>query len=99
MPPATLDLADVSVRFGDGLCASAEGLVKARMAGELGGAALAWGFSGQARCEGPALRLPLVSQSGTDRLDVSLFADGRYRIDVNLRPGGVPYSERFEGSF
>jgi general secretion pathway protein N len=99
LPPATLDLADVSVRFGDGLCASAEGLVKARMTGELGGAPLAGGYSGQARCDGPALLLPLASQSGADRLDVRLFADGRYRVDANLRPGGVPYSERFEGSF
>jgi general secretion pathway protein N len=99
LPPATLDLADVSVRFGNGLCASADGLVKVRIAGELGGAPVSGGFSGQARCEGPALLLPLASQSRTDRIDVSLFADGRYRIDVNMRPGGVPYSQRFEGRF
>lgn len=99
LPPATLDLADLSVRFGDGLCASADGLVKARMAGELGGVPLAGGFSGQARCEGPALLLPLASQSGTDRISVRLFADGRYRIDASMRPGGLPYSQRFEGRF
>ena len=99
LPPATLDLADVSVRFGDGHCASADGLVKARMAGELGGVALTGGYSGQARCEGPALLLPLASQSGTDRFNVRLFADGRYRVDANLRPGGLPYSQRFEGRF
>ena len=99
LPPATLDLADLSVRFGDGLCASADGLVKARMAGELGGVPLAGGYSGQARCEGPALLLPLARQSGTDRLNVRLFADGRYRIDANMRQGGLPYSQRFEGRF
>jgi general secretion pathway protein N len=99
LPPATLDLADVSVRFGNGLCAEAEGLVKARMAGELGGVPLAAGFSGQARCDGAALQLPLASQSGGDRLDVRLFADGRYRVDTYLRSGGIPYSQRFEGRF
>lgn len=99
LPPPTLDLSDVSVRFGDGLCVHAEGLVRARFAGELVGVPLTAGFSGEARCDGSALLLPLVSQSGGDRLDVRMFADGRYRIDVALRPGGVPYSARFEGRF
>jgi general secretion pathway protein N len=99
LPPPALDLADLSLRFDDGLCVHAEGLVKARFAGEMGGVALAGGFSGEARCDGPALLLPLASQSGGERLDVRLFADGRYRIDVALRPGGVLYSRRFDGSF
>jgi general secretion pathway protein N len=99
LPPPSLELGDLSVRFGDGLCAAAEGLVKARFAGELAGVKLAGGFSGEARCDGPALLLPLASQSGADRLDVRLFADGRYRVDAALRPLGAPYSGRFEGRF
>jgi general secretion pathway protein N len=99
LPPPTLDLADLSVRFGDGQCIHAEGLVKARFAGELGSVPLVAGFSGEARCDGQALLLPLVSQSGSERLDLRLFADGRYRIDAALRPGGGLYSPRFEGSF
>ena len=99
LPPPALDLADVSFRFADGLCAHAEGLVKARFAGELGSVPLAAGFSGEARCDGPALLLPLVSQTGGERLAVRLFADGRYRIDATLRPGGAPYSTRLEGRF
>jgi general secretion pathway protein N len=99
LPPPTLDLADVSFRFADGLCAHAEGLVKARFAGEIGSVPLTAGFSGEARCDGPALFLPLVSQSGGDRLNVRLFADGRYRIDAALHPAGAPYSSRFEGRF
>jgi general secretion pathway protein N len=97
LPPPALELDDFSVRFADGLCDHAEGLVKARFAGELAGIPLAAGFSGEARCDGPALLLPLVSQSGSDRLDVRLFADGRYRVDAALRPLGAPYSGRFEG--
>jgi general secretion pathway protein N len=99
LPPPTLELSDLSAHFEDGLCVHAEGLVKARFAGELVGVPLTAGFSGGARCEGAALLLPLVSQSGGDRLDLRLFADGRYRIDVALRPGGLPYSSRFEGKF
>jgi general secretion pathway protein N len=99
LPPPALDIADLSVHFADGLCASAEGLVKARFAGDLGGVALPTGFSGEARCDGPAVLLPLRSQSGADRLDVRLFADGRYRIDAAMRTGGIAYSQRFEGVF
>ncbi|HEX6376533.1 MAG TPA: type II secretion system protein N [Allosphingosinicella sp.] len=99
LPPPALDLADLSVRFADGQCSSANGLVKARFAGELAGVPLAAGFSGEARCDGPALLLPLASQSGADRLTVRLFADGRYRVDAALRPGGTLYSQRFEGRF
>ncbi|HEX8225609.1 MAG TPA: type II secretion system protein N [Allosphingosinicella sp.] len=99
VPAATLDLADVSVRFDDGLCANAEGMVKARLAGQLGAAPLVPGFSGEARCDGPAILLPLRSQSGADRLDVRLFAEGRYQIDVAVRTGGTTYSQRFEGVF
>ncbi|HYJ82870.1 MAG TPA: type II secretion system protein N [Allosphingosinicella sp.] len=99
LPPPTLELADLSFRFADGLCGHAEGLVKARFAGELGSVPLPAGFSGEARCDGRALLLPLVSQSGSERLNVRLFADGRYRIDVELRPAGAPYSSRFEGRF
>jgi general secretion pathway protein N len=99
VPASTLDLADVSLRFGDGLCEVAEGMVKARLSGPLGDAPIAPGFSGEARCDGPAVLLPLRSQSGADRLDVRLFADGRYRIDAALRTGGTAYSQKFDGSF
>lgn len=99
LPPPTLELSDLSVSFGDGLCVHASGLVKARFAGELAGVSFVTGFSGEARCEGPAVLLPLVGQSGGDRLEIRLFADGRYRIDSALNPGGLPYSSRFEGRF
>lgn len=99
VPSSTLDLTDVSVRFGDGLCAAAEGMVKVRLSGPLGAAPLVPGFSGEARCDGPAVLLPLRSQSGADRLDVRLFADGRYQVDIATRAAGTPYSQRFEGIF
>ncbi|MGZ8287276.1 MAG: type II secretion system protein N [Allosphingosinicella sp.] len=99
LPSPTLDLSDLSVHFADGLCVHAEGMVKARFAGEFGSVPLNASLSGEARCDGQALLLPLVGQSGSDRLEVRLFGDGRYRVDAALRPGGALYSPRFEGRF
>jgi general secretion pathway protein N len=99
LPASTLDLVDVTVRFGDGLCAVAEGMVKVRLSGQLGAAPPVPGFSGEARCDGTAVLLPLRSQSGADRLDLRLYADGRYRADASIRTGGSAYSQRFEGVF
>jgi general secretion pathway protein N len=99
LPSPTLDLSDLSVRFADQLCVHAEGQATARFAGQFGSVPLTASLSGEARCEGQALLLPLVSQSGSDRLEVRLFADGRYRVDAALRPAGGLYSPRFEGRF
>lgn len=87
LPIASLDLDDVTARFSGGLCAAGEGGVRASLAGEIGGIALPSGLSGSARCDGGALLLPLASQSGMERLNIRLFSDGRYRIDLLVRPG------------
>ena len=55
--------------------------------GEIAGIRLASGLTGSARCAGDALLLPLVGQSGMERLNVRLFADGRYRLDLLVRVG------------
>ena len=36
-------------------------------------------MSGRARCDGGALLLPLQGASGMERLDLRLFADGRWQ--------------------
>lgn len=99
LPRPTLELADLSFRFGDGLCAEAGGLVKARFAGEMAGMPLTASLSGQPRCDGQALLLPLASQTSPDRLDVRIFADGRYRADAAIKLGDAPYFGRFDGRF
>ena len=86
LPVASLDLGDVSARFADGLCASAEGLVTASFAGEVGGVSLPGGLSGNARCDEGALLLPLTSPAGMETLNIRLFDDGRYRIELVVRP-------------
>lgn len=99
LPRPTLELADLSFRFGDGLCAEAGGLVKARFAGSVAGMPLTASLSGQPRCDGQALLLPLASQTSPDRLDVRIFADGRYRVDAAIKVGEAPYFGRFDGRF
>jgi general secretion pathway protein N len=98
IPGARLSLADVSARFADGTCASANGLVKAVIAGEAMGTSLPSSFSGEARCDGGALLLPLASQSGLERLDIRLFGDGRYRLELLARPGDEPSRQRLAGA-
>lgn len=87
LPIETLDLTDVSARFRDGQCANAEGRVRAALSGEIAGMNLTQGLTGNARCEGGALLLPLQGQSGMERLGIKLFEDGRYELDLTVQPG------------
>jgi general secretion pathway protein N len=86
LPIASLDLTEVSARFADGTCASAEGLVKASVARDVAGLSLPGGLSGNARCDDGALMLPLVSQSGSEAINLRLFQDGRYSAELAVRP-------------
>jgi general secretion pathway protein N len=85
LPIASVELGDVTARFADGLCRHGEGLVKASLSGDFGGMALPEGLSGNARCDGGALLLPLASRSGTEKLNLRLFEDGRYRAQLVVR--------------
>jgi general secretion pathway protein N len=86
LPIASLDLSDLSARFANRLCVSAEGMVKASMAADIAGMALPGGLSGNARCQETALLLPLVSQTGNEAITLKLFGDGRYEVDLLVRP-------------
>lgn len=113
VPVAALDLEDFSAHFAGGLCESAEGRVRAGLSGEIGGIALPSSLAGDARCAEGALLLPLASPAG--QLNLRIRGDGRYRIDLSVRPsdpalaarlaaaGFRPsaegYSRRIEGSF
>lgn len=115
LPLAALDLDRVSAHFASGLCESAEGQVRATLAGSLAGAALPGAMSGAVRCAEGALLVPLASQSGMEQLNLSFGADGRYRIDLivrqtdpslvaalaaaGFRPSTEGFSRRIEGSF
>ena len=115
LPIGAVDLDDVSARFASGLCESAEGQVRATLAGAVAGVALPATMAGAVRCAEGALLVPLAGQSGTQQLNLSLRPDGRYRIDLvirqtdpslvaalaaaGFRPSAEGYSRRIEGSF
>ncbi len=86
LPIAAIDLEGVSAGFADGQCRRAEGQVRAMLSGEIAGIGLPSGFTGTAACAGDAVLVPLASQTGMERLALRLFADGRYRIDLSVRP-------------
>ena len=86
LPVGGVDLSDVTAHFADGQCTSAEGLVRADITGDVGGLTLPGGLSGNARCDRGALLLPLVSQSGMEALNLRLFEDGRYELELAVRP-------------
>jgi general secretion pathway protein N len=85
LPIATLDLGDLSVRFERGQCRQAEGRVRAALSGAIAGIPLP-ALAGAARCEAGLLLLPLASQSATERLELRVAGDGRYRAELRVRP-------------
>ena len=86
LPIGAVDTSDLTAHFADGRCTGAEGLVRADVAAGVGGITLPGGLSGNARCDGGALLLPLVSQSGMEALNLRLFDDGRYEVELAVRP-------------
>jgi general secretion pathway protein N len=94
LPVGGVDLSDVTAHFADGQCTSAEGLVRADIAGDVGGLTLPGGLSGNARCDRGALLLPLVSQSGMEALNLRLFEDGRYELELAVRPADDAMRDR-----
>ncbi|MGP1283955.1 MAG: type II secretion system protein N [Parasphingopyxis sp.] len=115
LPMTALELEDVTVHFDNGLCSQAEGLVRARIAGDLGGVALPDTVMGNAQCDEGALLLPLISQSGMEQLDIRIGATGAYTaefrvaaVDDNARerltlagfaPGPNGYALTIQGAF
>lgn len=94
LPIASVQMDDVTAHFANGACTAAEGRVSATMAGDVAGMALPGGLSGSARCDGGALLLPLTGQTGMETLDIRLFGNGRYRIDLGIRPGDPSLAAR-----
>ena len=83
LPVNGLEFDDVSARFADGACVRAEGRV--RMTISVQGLNLPQGLSGTAVCDGDALLLPLVSQSGLETMQLRVEGDRSYSAELRLK--------------
>jgi len=98
LPIGRIELDAVSVLFRAGRCARAEGRVRATIAGDVGGLVLPGGLSGTVRCDGTALLIPLVGQSGMERLTLRIGATGWWRAQVLIRSSDPAITTRLSGS-
>ncbi|PZU07877.1 MAG: type II secretion system protein N [Sphingobium sp.] len=96
LPVSSLMLEDVSGYFAQDRCGHAEGRVRARMAGKFPGLNLSQGLSGVVTCDGDALLLPLVSQSGLERIDLRLWRSGRYVAEMRVETADATLAAALE---
>lgn len=85
LPLSRFSLDEVAVAFRNNRCASASGRIRADISSDIGGIALPGGMTGTLRCDGPDLVVPLVGQSGMERIDLRVAATGSWRADVSVR--------------
>ena len=85
LPVSRLEFEDLTVHYAGGQCTLAEGRVRARVPALISGLSLANGLSGDARCAGDSVELPLVSQSGQEQLTIRVSQDGRYEATMRVR--------------
>lgn len=98
LPIAAIELTDVTVRFRDGQCDRAEGLVRVSVGGEFAGLPLPAGLSGAARCDRGALLLPMTSGSGGEGLALRVFGDGRFEARLSVRATDPALVARLTGA-
>ena len=85
LPVNRAEFETFTVRFAGDLCVRAEGRVRVHVPALITGLDLANGLTGEARCEGAALVLPLAGQSGRERLELRVRADGAYEAVMRVR--------------
>ncbi len=114
LPINAIQFSDVSAYFANGACGHAEGRVRVYIGGELPGLNLSQGLTGEVRCDGEAVLLPLVSQSGLEKFNLRIMANGRYTTEmlvqssdpalgqgldpVGFRRAGNGYTLRIDGT-
>lgn len=81
LPITAFELEDVGIGFADGACRTAAGRVTAIPGPAMGGEG---GLTGQPRCDGRFVLLPLMSASGLSRLELRIGADGGYRAELAM---------------
>jgi general secretion pathway protein N len=88
LPVETIELVETTIVFRGDACVEGEGRVRATFSDGLAGLSLAQGMSGTARCERGELVLPLVSQTGLEKLTVRLKGNGRWTAVLTVQGGG-----------
>lgn len=85
LPVAQLVLDDATVQFSGKQCSDAKGNVRAVVGGDIGGITLPGGMTGTLRCDGHLLLVPLVGQSGMERLNIRIDSEGKWRAEFIVR--------------
>ena len=85
LPVSRVEFEDLTVHFAGGRCVKAEGRVRARVPALISGLALANGLSGEVRCAGDVVELPLASQSGQEQLNIRIAENGGYEATMRIR--------------
>lgn len=85
LPVESLQLEGVTARFSDGACVEATGRAHASVGQTVfAGVPLPQALSGNLRCDGDALSVPLQSQSGMERLTLKIRGDATYRLSFAI---------------
>ncbi len=87
VPVSTITLENVTGEFDAGTCVSASGTMRVTVQQSILGQQLSRGLSGKIACRKGALFIPLVGQSGFEKLDITITARGRY--DAVFTLGGL----------
>jgi general secretion pathway protein N len=85
LPVSRIEFEKFSAQFSGDRCTKAEGRARIRVSIPASGLNLSNGLAGDVRCDGDALMLPLVSQSGQEHLDVRVKANGRFEGTMRIR--------------
>lgn len=85
LPVSRATFENFTAQFKGGRCSEAEGRVRVQVAALIAGLDLANGLSGDARCDGEVLLIPLASQSGQEKLDLRIRANGAYEAVMRIR--------------
>jgi len=85
LPIERIEFADVAVRFDGARCSAASGRLRVMLVLPIPGLEMRHGLSGTARCAGGRLLLPLMGESGMERITLSVAGDGRYAARLSIR--------------
>lgn len=86
LPIESIELRDVTLLFRGGECVRASGEIRPVIASPIPGLSLGSGLGGRIRCDGNRARVILSGQSGSERLEFYVNADGAYRAWITIRP-------------